>query len=162
MTIPEGYTQSKNDYSVFSKKTSTSITILVVYVDDIIITGDNLFLIQSTKAHLKKIFGIKDLGKLNYFLEFEVTYIDDGLVLSQHKFTTDLLHDSGLTSFKNVVSPLPLNLKLQSNDSLLYDNQPLMLKPIHVESNRKSFQSLNTHIELCGCHIWSRNTPLRQ
>ena len=87
---------------------------------DIIITGDNISMIQSTKAHLHKLFGIKDLGKSNYFLGFEVTYVDAGLVSSQHKFATDLLADSGITSFKNVVTPLPLNLKLQSNDSCLF------------------------------------------
>ena len=116
----QGYTQSKNDYSVFTKQTPTSITILAIYVDDIIITGNNSSLIQSTKTHLHKIFGIKDLGKLNYFLGFEVIYVPDGLVLSQCKFATDLLHEFGLDSFKKVVTPLPINLKLQSNDSPLY------------------------------------------
>lgn len=63
----QGYTQSKNDYLVFTKRTDTSITILAIYVDDIIITGDNISIIQFTKAHLHKIFRIKDLGKTQLF-----------------------------------------------------------------------------------------------
>ena len=50
---------------------------------------------------------------------FEVTYVE-GLVLSQKKFTNDLLQDSGLSPYKKVVTPLPLNLKLHSNDSPLH------------------------------------------
>lgn len=73
----QGYTQSKNDYSVFTKKVDSSITIVVVYVDDFIITRDNISHFQSLKAHLYRLFGIKDLGKLNYFLGFEVTYVEE-------------------------------------------------------------------------------------
>ena len=76
---------------MFTKTSLDSITTLVVYVDEIIITGNNLSHIQSIKSHLHGIFGIKDLGKLNYFLGFEVTNMDGGLVLSQKKFTIDLL-----------------------------------------------------------------------
>ena len=68
---------------------------------------------------------MKDLGKLNYFLGFEVTYVDANLMLSQRKFTTDLLADSGITSFKKVVTPLPLHLKLYSYDFPPFSNPTL-------------------------------------
>ena len=50
----------------------------------------------------------------------EITYLPDGIVLSQKKFTTDLLRDSGFTKFKKVVTPLPIKFKLQSFDSPLF------------------------------------------
>lgn len=116
------FVQSKNDYSLFIKKTPTSLTIVVVYVDDIIISGNHLPSIQSIKSHLHTIFSIKDLGKLHYFLGLEVSYLPDGIVLSQKKFTTDHLKDSGLPTFKKVVTPLPINFKLQSSDSPLFSD----------------------------------------
>lgn len=82
-----GYQQSKNDYSLFTKKSSTNITIIVVYVDDIILIGSNPAEIEHVKQHLNSYFGIKDLGTLHYFLGLEASYIPQGVVLSQKKFT---------------------------------------------------------------------------
>ncbi|KAL8093307.1 hypothetical protein AgCh_035258 [Apium graveolens] len=72
----QGYTQSKNDYSLFMKNCNGLTTIVAVYVDDIILTGDNQVEIECLKSHLDKVFSIKDLddpelyrslvGKLNY------------------------------------------------------------------------------------------------
>ncbi|XP_057522453.1 uncharacterized mitochondrial protein AtMg00810-like [Amaranthus tricolor] len=121
----QGFEQSKNDYSLFINKTPTSITIAAVYVDDILLTGNNHSIIQSLKAHLHHIFSIKDLGRLNYFLGFEVTYLNDGIVLSQQNFTTNLKLPLNL---KPIATPLPLNLKLQTN------NSPLFHDPTHYGS----------------------------
>lgn len=68
----QGFYQSKNDYSVFLKKQDSHITIVDVYVDDIIITGSDSSTIVMLKEHLYKEFTIKDLGYLSYFLGFEV------------------------------------------------------------------------------------------
>lgn len=99
-----------------------SITTVAVYVDDIILIGNNVSTIQSLKSHLHTIFNIKDLGQLSYFLGLEVSYLLDGIALSQRKFSTDLLRESGLQPFKKGVTPLPLQLKLHSNDSPLYSD----------------------------------------
>lgn len=55
----QGFKQSKNDYSLFIKKTGGYITNTAVYVDDILLTGDDLPEINSLKAHLHKVFSIK-------------------------------------------------------------------------------------------------------
>ena len=78
--------------------------------------------IQSLKHQLNKIFSIKDLGNLSYFLGMKVTYLNEGIVLSQQKFTKELLKESGLHKFKWVVTPQPINLKIQAGDSPLYHN----------------------------------------
>lgn len=104
---------------MFIKKEGEDIIILTVYVDDILLTGSNPDLIQYIKKFLATTFSIKDLGKARYFLGFELAYLNDGISLTQHKFTHELLTESGLNKFKNVATPLLLNLKLSKNDGTL-------------------------------------------
>lgn len=60
-------------------------------MDDVILTGTDLEEITSLKAFLHDQFKIKDLVKLHYFLGLEILYRQDGVLISQRKFTTDLL-----------------------------------------------------------------------
>ena len=62
------FTQSQYDSSLFLQKTSAGIVILLVYVDDIIITGSDLEAIAAVKTLLNSTFHMKDLGKLTYVL----------------------------------------------------------------------------------------------
>lgn len=114
-----GYKQSKNDYSLFTKFTSKQVDILTVYIDDILITGDNHTKVDFLKKHLHEVFTIKDLGHLHYFTGIEVSKINDSLVLTQQKYTKELLQSSGATQFKRVVIPLPLNTKLSVEEGTL-------------------------------------------
>lgn len=104
------------DYSLFIKHKHDKLTILVVYVDDIIMIGDDDNTIQELKKHLDDIFSIKDLGRLSYFLRIEVGYIEQGITLTQSKFTKELLLDAGIDGFRSVVTPLPLNIKLRTDE----------------------------------------------
>ena len=114
--IAQGFVQSKNDYSLFTYTKGTDITILIVYVDDIVITGSTEEHIAFIKHHLDVTFTIKDLGILHYFLGIEITYVPDGIVLSQKKFSTDLLNTCDFSIPTTTVSPLPLHLKLSLED----------------------------------------------
>lgn len=67
--------------------------------------------IQAVKDHLHTTFSIKDLVILHYFLEIEIAYLSDGIVMSQSKFTKELLQDCQFDVSKKDVTPLPLNLK---------------------------------------------------
>lgn len=71
--LKQGYKQSKNDYSLFVKRKEETLTILAVYVDDIILTGNDIEEICLIKSHLDKSFSIKDLGNLHFFLRIEVS-----------------------------------------------------------------------------------------
>lgn len=64
----QGFQQSLNDYSLFIKKSADLITIVDVYVDDVLTIGTNQAAIQALKLHLHTTFIIKDLGLLHYFL----------------------------------------------------------------------------------------------
>ena len=117
-----GFVQSKNDYSLFLNKTSTNITILAVDVDDILITRSDCQEIQHVKQHLNEQFGIKDFGSLHYFLGLEVQHTPRGVILSQQKFTKELLSSCGFSLKKQVSTPLPPNCKLLPDEGTLLDD----------------------------------------
>jgi Reverse transcriptase (RNA-dependent DNA polymerase) len=86
---------SSADHSLFSKRDENYVIIILVYVDDIIITGNSLEEIKRVKIQLKKNFDIKDLGILKYFLGIEIAHSSKGLFISQRKYTLDLLKETG-------------------------------------------------------------------
>ena len=94
---------------------------LLFYVDDMIITGDDLSGIQELKDFLSHNFEMKDLGHLCYFLGLEITSSDDGFYLTQAKYTSDLLSRAGLTDHKIVDTPIELNARLTPSGEPLPD-----------------------------------------
>ncbi|XP_071728319.1 uncharacterized mitochondrial protein AtMg00810-like [Rutidosis leptorrhynchoides] len=110
--ISLGYKQYKNNYSLFIKAIGDSFTAALVYVDDVLLTGNSVSTIEATKVALDSKFTIKDLGLAKYFLGIEICRTDNGTHLNQRKYILDLLHDSGLTATKPAKFPLPQYLKL--------------------------------------------------
>ena len=86
-----GIQKSKSDHSIFYRNSQACIILLVVYVDDIIITGNDMTSISSLKSFLHGQFHTKDLGMLKYFLSVEVMRSKRGIFLSQRKYVPDLL-----------------------------------------------------------------------
>nr|GEV73411.1 ribonuclease H-like domain-containing protein [Tanacetum cinerariifolium] len=78
--IKNGFSQSKSDYYLYTKSDKGVFLALLVYVDDIIITGNSISEIQKFKVYLKSMFMIKDLGKLKYFLRIEVIDTDKDIL----------------------------------------------------------------------------------
>ena len=91
-----GLTQCAVDHSVFFRSVAGKRIWLLVYVDDIIITGDDVIGIQNLKAFLQQQFNTKDLEHLRYFLGIEVAKSRHGTVISQRKYVLDLLSETGL------------------------------------------------------------------
>uniref|UniRef100_A0A251RWD9 Putative zinc finger, CCHC-type n=1 Tax=Helianthus annuus TaxID=4232 RepID=A0A251RWD9_HELAN len=73
-----GFSCSRADPSLFIFKRDSCVMYLLVYVDDLILTGNQNSIMTSFISRLNKEFAIKDLGKLNYFLGLEVTYTQHG------------------------------------------------------------------------------------
>ncbi|GKD87856.1 ribonuclease H-like domain-containing protein [Tanacetum coccineum] len=116
---------------------------LLVYVDDIIITGNNVAEIENFKVFLKYKFMIKDLGKLKYFLGTEVFDTERGICLNQRKYVLDLLSEYGMLACKPVDTPLLSKLVISNeateSDPVLEnitDYQKLMGKLIYLTNIR--------------------------
>ncbi|XP_030942055.1 uncharacterized protein LOC115967115, partial [Quercus lobata] len=107
-----GYTASPYDSALFLRRTDKGTILLLLYVDDMIITGDDLSGIQELKDFLSQQFEMKDLGHLSYFLGLEITHSTDGLYITQAKYASDLLSRAGLTDSKTVDTPVELNAHL--------------------------------------------------
>ena len=78
-----GFEQSKVDYSLYVMHTDKGSVIVVIYVDDLIVTRDNVSAIGMLKKQLDLEFDMKDLGELCYFLGIKVVRTNDGIWLVQ-------------------------------------------------------------------------------
>lgn len=108
-----GYKQSQGDHTLFIKHSASGgVTALLVYVDDIIVTGNDEKEKLRLKQQLAEEFEIKELGQLKYFLGIEVAHSKQGIFISQRKYVLDLLKETGKLGCKPVDSPIESNLKL--------------------------------------------------
>lgn len=121
--IDFGYKQSKADYSLFTKVERNHITVVLVYVDDLLIAGSDLSAITQLKNMLSKTFHMKDLGDVTYFLGLEIDRTGSGFFICQKKYTLDLLKEYGMMNAK------PLQLPMDSHLKLTPDKGDLLLSP---------------------------------
>ena len=103
---------SNYDFVLFLHHTDKGTILLLLYVDDMIITGNDLSGIQELKNFLSQQFKMKDLGHLSYFLGLEITHSTDELYITQAKYASKLLSQAGLTDSKTVDTLVKLNSHL--------------------------------------------------
>ena len=124
VTALKGYDflQSYSDYSLFTySRGSTQLNVLV-YVDDLIISGNDSAAISLFKAYLCDCFKMKDLGPLKYFLGIEVARSASGLFLCQRKYTLDIISEVGLLGGKPCGFPMEQNHRLGHDTGALFDD----------------------------------------
>ncbi|KAK5847241.1 hypothetical protein PVK06_003545 [Gossypium arboreum] len=118
-----GFITSKSDASLFIRITTEVVLYILVYVDDIIITGNDSAIIARFVDQLNAEFSLKDMGELHYFLGLEVTRSSAGcLHLCQKKYVRDLLARSSLSNAKPVHTPMISLPRLSKSDGDLLSN----------------------------------------
>lgn len=103
--ISFGFTQSRADTSLFIYNQSDVCLLVLIYVDDLIITGSSSIHIQQIITYLQSQFTVKDLGDLSFFLGVEVGRCKEGLFLSQHMYIVDLLRRHCMNGAKPLQMP---------------------------------------------------------
>ncbi|KAG7593974.1 Ribonuclease H-like superfamily [Arabidopsis thaliana x Arabidopsis arenosa] len=101
-----GFKNSLADASLFVLHTGSAFVYILVYVDDIVITGTSLQAITRVTDLLASKFSLKDLGELSYFLGMEATRTSAGLHLTQTKYITDILRKTKMADAKPVSTPM--------------------------------------------------------
>ncbi|GJZ75487.1 putative RNA-directed DNA polymerase [Tanacetum coccineum] len=106
------FKQSNSDHTLFLKQRGNLITCLIIYVDDMIVTGDDKEEITKLKKYLFTEFEMKDLGRLKYFLGIEVLRSKQGIFMCQKRYILDLLAETGIIDCKPANTPMIVNQKL--------------------------------------------------
>ena len=112
---------------MFTKRSDTGTVIVLVYVDDLLITGSDPVLIKATKQVLHNHFKMKDLGELKYFLGIEFCRSESGIVMNQRKYALELISEAGLAGAQPVFTPLECNIKLTSVTYNTSSDDPIFL-----------------------------------
>jgi hypothetical protein len=107
-----GFLASKVDTSLFILSLNGAMIYLLVYVDDILLTGSNSALLHRLITLLQTEFKFRDLGSVHFFLGIEVKPTAMGILLSQHKYALDIIQRVGMASCKPVDTPLSTSSKL--------------------------------------------------
>ncbi|XP_019414575.1 PREDICTED: uncharacterized protein LOC109326339 [Lupinus angustifolius] len=124
--IQLGFHISRCDNSLFILITSTYKLFVLVYVDDIIVSGSSKSQVHNIIDKLSHNFALKRLGLLDYFLGIEVTHLPDGsLFLSQAKHVSDLLQMANMLSAKPSTTPMGTSCKLTKSGSNSFEDPSL-------------------------------------
>jgi histone deacetylase 1/2 len=114
-----GFKASKSDMSLFIYNNDGIVILMLIYVDDIIVTGNSVKAIEVLLKKLKTDFALKDLGDLNFFLGIEVKSVQGGILLSQAKYASDILRRVNMLHCKPSPTPLSSSEKLSKEDGTL-------------------------------------------
>jgi len=120
------FVQSSCDYCVYTKFDSISTVIVIIWVDDLIIAGSNLSVINSVKSHLSCKFKMKDLGQLKWFLGINFYFADNSIQMNQSKYINKLLDKFKMSDCNTKLIPCDLSVKdvIEAESVLLEDAKP--------------------------------------
>jgi hypothetical protein len=111
-----GFSANTHDPALFIHVSPRGRTLLLLYVNDMIITGDDLEYIAFIKARLSDQFLMSDLGPLRYFLMIEISSTPEGFFLSQEKYIQGLFDHAYLTDHRTTETLMELNVHLVATD----------------------------------------------
>nr|GFA61836.1 putative ribonuclease H-like domain-containing protein [Tanacetum cinerariifolium] len=104
-----GFKQSNSDHTLFLKNRKNRVRCLIIYVDDMVITGNDEEEIKRLKEGLFIEFEMKHLGNLKYFLRIKVLRSPKGIFICQKKYILDLLAEIGMINCKPADTPMMIS-----------------------------------------------------
>ena len=110
--IENGYKSNECDKCIYYKTWENSHVIISLYVDDLLILGSNLHVINEIENILRSHFDIKDLGETNFILGMKITKTCDGIYLKQSHYIEKILKKYNYHDCKHVVTPFDSSVHL--------------------------------------------------
>ncbi|PKU64369.1 Retrovirus-related Pol polyprotein from transposon TNT 1-94 [Dendrobium catenatum] len=104
--VTYGFQHSTADPSLLIYNKDSRLIYILVYVDDILLTGNDQAQITHLLSALHNIFHMKNLGSISYFLGMQVLHTTTGFHLSQSKYAADILQKAGMADCKSISSPI--------------------------------------------------------
>ena len=111
-----GFTRSECDPALYHRVTDQGTITLFLYVDDLLLFGSDLKLLEQVKGMLSKKFKMKDLGEVSYYLGMQVSRNDKGIFVSQQRYIEVMLEKYGLSDANPVETPLPHKFNVHAHD----------------------------------------------
>ena len=111
-----GFVAFMADSSLFVYSLDHTIICLLLYVDDIIVTGNDSAQVHNLITALGMVFELMDLGPFNYFLGIQITKTSHGLTLTQPKYASDVLHRFNMENSKPTKTPSCPSTRLFPHD----------------------------------------------
>ncbi|KAI0508127.1 hypothetical protein KFK09_014261 [Dendrobium nobile] len=120
-----GFKLSTSDTSLFIYNKNKIMMYFLVYVDDIILTGNCQTAINTLIANLNSRFPVKDLGTISHFFGIQVVHTTYGLHLNQSRFAQTILSRAGMINCKPVSTPFQLKSATTTSSSNAFSNPTL-------------------------------------
>lgn len=110
--ISHGFHAYQSDTLLFFHISNGQVIYILVYVDDLVITGTNSNLIQRFIDKLNSVFVLKDLGNLRYFLGIQIQQTSDGLSLNQTGYIKDIIDRTYMSDVAPISTPTDSHSRL--------------------------------------------------
>lgn len=101
-----GFIQSKADNCLYVLRTHSFCVLLLAYVDDMLLTGNNSAALETIISQLRQHFSLKDLGSLHQFLGVQFTRSSAGLFLNQRHYILEILAKANMVAANGLASPM--------------------------------------------------------
>lgn len=111
-----GFTLTRSDSSLFVLRRGNDVAYLLLYIDDIVLTGLSMTLLQQIVERLRREFAVKYLIELSFFLGIDVKRDATGFYLSQQCYAEDILECVGMANYKPVTTLIDTKGKLSADD----------------------------------------------
>jgi len=115
--LEKGFEKCEGEPTVYIKEKDGKLLIVVLYVDDVIFTGNDVYLIENFKTVMKEEFRMSEMGLLRYFLGIEIDQNENGIFISQEKYVNEVLERFNMQDNKAAITPIVMGLKLNKEDS---------------------------------------------
>ena len=104
--------RSAADPNLYIRRTGKSIVLILLYVDDLFVTGSHPEEITEVKEMLKKQYEMKDLGRIQKYLGIEFVLSKEGIIMHQSTYADQIICGAGLSNSKPAYTPLPPGIEL--------------------------------------------------